>query len=403
MPGPSGRTGGHDDVRWYRALTSLIRGAHSVQPSGLATLLNEAVRPLGLEITVYLADLEQRSLQPLAEPGKPAIDPVAIDGTLAGRAFRSVTTVPAADRPDRLWVPLLDGSERLGVLDVMLAETLDGADPAIRQRLDDVAGLTGHLIVAKTQYGDSLSQARHTQELSAGAAALWRLLPPLTFTSDVVAISAIVEPCYEVGGDAFDYAVDSNVANLAILDAVGHGQRAASTAAVALGAIRAARINGHGLYAMGRLVDEAMHAAFGDSRFATGVLAQLDCDTGLLRYVNAGHPAPVVVRGGRVVARLDQGRRVPLGLDQVSIDVAELTLEPDDRVLFYTDGFTESRIDDEELFGVDRLMELTERYTGSHQPAPEILRQMVHHMLRISPEPLRDDATVMLVHWTPPG
>jgi len=398
-----GATGTGDSHQWYHALALLIRGAHTVQPSGLATLLNEAVRPLGLEITVYLADLEQRSLQALAEPGKPATDPLPIDGTLGGRAFMSVSTIAGTARPDRLWVPLLDGTERLGVLEVLLGDRHDGADAAFQERLNDVAGLTGHLVVAKTQYGDSLTRARHTQELSAGAAALWRLLPPLTFTSDVVAISAIVEPCYDVGGDAFDYAVDSNIAQLAIIDAVGHGLRATSTAAVALGALRAARINGHGLYAIGRLIDEALHAAFGDSRFATGVLAQLDCDTGVLRYVNAGHPPPVLVRGGRVVARLDQGRRLPLGLDQASIEVAELTLEPDDRLLFYTDGFTENRIGPEELFGADRLLDLAERYAGGTEPPPEILRRMVHHIFRISPEPLRDDATVMLVHWTPPS
>jgi hypothetical protein len=46
----------------------------------------------------------------------------------------------------------------------------------------------------------------------------------------------------------------------------------------------------------------------------TAVLADLDLTTGLLRYVNAGHPAPVLIGDGRVVARLEKRRRMPLGL-----------------------------------------------------------------------------------------
>lgn len=71
-----------------------------------------------------------------------------------------------------------------------------------------------------------LHRVRRSRAMSTEGELLWRNLPPLTFATDTVAISAVLEPCYEVGGDAFDYAVDQDHAHLAIYDAVGHGLRA---------------------------------------------------------------------------------------------------------------------------------------------------------------------------------
>jgi sigma-B regulation protein RsbU (phosphoserine phosphatase) len=288
---------------WYRALTTLVRGGHTVQASGLAPLLNQTLRPIGLNVIVYLADAEQRALRAVPAAGT-AADALPIEGSLAGRSFMTVTPLVAARDPGRLWMPLVDGTERLGVLDIALPAGMDPDNADVRTNIDAVAGLLAHLVVAKTQYGDTLSRARRSQQMSPGAETLWRLLPPLTFTTDRLVLSAILEPCYAVGGDVYDYAVDNDVARIAMFDAVGHGLPAALTATVALGASRSARIQGHGLHEVGRAVDRAILDEFGDSRFLTAVLAELHLETGTLRYVNAGHPPPVLMRGGKAVAQL---------------------------------------------------------------------------------------------------
>jgi hypothetical protein len=104
---------------WRKAVVDLLARTRLAQPDELAPAVNAALRPLGLEMTVYLVDQEQRFLRPLPEPGKPLPEPLPVEGTLAGRAFTSVRAVPAAGgrgEPDRLWLPLLDGTERLGVV-----------------------------------------------------------------------------------------------------------------------------------------------------------------------------------------------------------------------------------------------------------------------------------------------
>jgi sigma-B regulation protein RsbU (phosphoserine phosphatase) len=384
---------------WHGALTTLIRDGHTLPASGLAAALAETLRPMGVATTIYLADVEQRGLRMLPEVGRSQAAPIPIDGSLAGRAYMLVTPIVANTDPAQVWVPIVDGTERLGVLDLTLPSGVDPEDLDVRHNIDAITGLLGHLIVAKTQYGDTLSRARRSQPASAGAETLWRLLPPLTFTTDDLVIAAILEPCYTIGGDAYDYAVDDRVARIGIFDALGHGLRAALTATVALGASRGARIVHADLPAIAQAVDTAITDEFTDSRFVTAVLADLDMATGTLRYINAGHPPPVLIRGGKAVAQLESGRRMPLGLHDPSVEVAEVSLEPEDRLLFYTDGFTEARDQDDEQFSLQRLIDFAERNAAAGLPPPETLRRLGHDLLDYQHGPLLDDATLMMISW----
>jgi hypothetical protein len=388
--------------RWRDAVAEVIRESQLCQPDELPAVVNSATRGLGIDLTMYLVDLEQRELRPLPERGKPVPPSLSVDGTVAGRAFAQVRTTRSggsAGEPARLWVPLVDGTERLGVVEMCLREGAEDAGAQLEQ-CELLAGLMGHLIAGKLPYGDVLHQVRRTGPVSPAAELLMKLVPPLTFSCDRMVISALLEPCYEVGGDAFDYAVDGPIARMAILDAMGRGMRAGLTCAIALAATRAARRDGQGLYAMARAADQAIIGQFKDVRFVTALLAELDLDTGQLRYVNAGHPPGLVLRRGKVVRTLGSGRRMPLGVDDPSINVAEERLEPGDNLLLYTDGITEARAPDGDLFGVDRLVDLTERHAVEGLPAPEKLRRLAHSVVAHQAGSVKDDATLMLLEWS---
>ena len=385
----------------HAALVDVLQRAHLCQPDELPTEINAAVSRLGLEITVYLVDYEQHRLWPLTERGKPTADPLSVDGTLAGRAFASVRTMAAGEaaRPDRLWVPMIDGSERLGVAEVVLHEVPpDLAD--LREFCEALVGLVGHLLTVKLPYGDTLEQVRRTQPMTAAAELLLASLPPLTFSCHRLVISAVLEPSYDVGGDAYDYAVDGPLAQFMVLDAMGRGMRAGLTCVVAMAAMRTARRENKGLFAIGRAADAALAEHFADQRFVTAVLGELEMDTGRLRYINAGHPAPLLLRHGRAVRALTGGRRMPLGLDDSAIEIAEESLEPGDRVLLYTDGVIEARDNAGELFGTDRLVDLAERSAVDELPAPENLRRLAHSVMQHQGGLPTDDATIMLVEWS---
>ncbi|BAL91225.1 putative magnesium/manganese-dependent protein phosphatase [Actinoplanes missouriensis 431] len=386
---------GKGETRWFEALRAVLDDSHLWQAGEVAGRVGAAVSPLGLRATIWLTDYEQMALRALPEPGRAAPEPLPIDGSLAGRAFARVRSL----RGDglRWWVPMVNGTDRIGVVE-FVAEADQDADFVGKCEL--LAGLIGHLITTTMPRGDHLDLVRRSQAMSTASELLWRMLPPLTVSCERAVISAALQPCYEVGGDGFDYALDGDTAYVAILDAVGKGVTAGVACAVALAAIRAARRAGGGLAEQARAADEALTEHFTEVRFVTAVLAELRLDTGRIRYLNAGHPAPLLLRSGRLVRELDAGRRLPLGLADPRAQVGEEALEPDDRLLLYTDGVTEARTPEGEFFGVNRLVGLVERSAAARLPAPETLRRLSHAVLDHQGGPPDDDATLLLVQWS---
>ncbi len=160
---------------------------------------------------------------------------------------------------------------------------------------------------------------------------------------DRVVIAGGLEPAYDVGGDSFDHAVNGSTADLLVLDAVGHGLPATVLAGVAIGAYRHPRRNGLDLPDITGEINAAIAGQFAGSQFATVVLARLDMDTGRLRWINAGHPEPLIVRSTSLVRAPRCPPARPLGLRETEPVCCETRLQPSDRLLLHTDGITEAR------------------------------------------------------------
>jgi hypothetical protein len=382
------------------ALLELLEGARLAPPERLAEAAAGAGRLLGVRISMYLVDYDQRALHPVGTDGGER-EPLGVDTTLPGRAFRLVQTLSSGtDGSSRLWVPLLDGVERLGVLEVVPAEPADLHDPGLRAQCQWLSALLGHLVVTVTQYGDGLDAVRRRQPRTPVAELIWELLPPLTAGTDAVVLAGMLEPCYQVGGDAFDYSLSETTASLAVFDATGHAVSSGIVAAAALAAHRAARHAGHGLYEQAKAMDETITGRFDAGCSVTGLLMELDLSTGRLRYLNAGHPDPLVLRSGKVVSSLNGGRRVPFGLGAGELTIAEEMLEPDDWLVLHTDGIPAARDGDGNSFGHARLVDFLEREAAADHPPPETVRRLVQAVLAHQHGVLQDDATVLLVHWT---
>src|SRR5918994_1690673 len=147
--------------------------------------------------------------------------------------------------PERPWLPRMDGAERLGVLGL----TLPSIDEALRVRCTWLATLVAELLMTKGQYTDSYFLTRRRQPMSLAAEMQWQLLPPLTLVTPRVVIAGLLEPAYEVAGDAFDYALNGDTTHLAVIDPVGHDLTASVLAAVTVGSYRHSRRAGLGLAA----------------------------------------------------------------------------------------------------------------------------------------------------------
>ncbi|WP_433824539.1 PP2C family protein-serine/threonine phosphatase [Actinoplanes sp. CA-015351] len=384
------------------ALRQLLRQSHHARPDDIPQMAMRAAGLLGVTaMIIYLVDLQQRVLLPLLAGDAPAREPFMIDGTLGGRAY---STVVACAGDTTLWVPLVDGAERLGVVEVVLpgAAGDDTVDDCMT-----VAALLAELTVTRAFYSDTIERLRRREPMRLAAEMLRAQLPPLTFSTGHLLISGLLEPCYDVGGDAFDYAVNGDVAHLALFDAVGHGSaggmRPVILASLALASYRNARRAGLDLIATYHHIDQAVRDH--DRRgLITAVLAEIDQRTGSLRVISAGHPSGIVIRDGKAVRVLPTPTALPVSLGDIRAPVViEEFLEPGDHVLLYTDGIIEARSADGDYFGLQRLIDLAVKAIADRLPLPETARRLVHAILQHQDDHLQDDATVLLAEWRSPA
>jgi len=386
-------------------LERLLRRTHLSAPDQLAATVAEEARAIGVErLVIYLIDYDQRRLVPIPAPDAEGREPLSVHGTMAGRAFAASAIVQAegeGERGRRIWLPLLDGTERLGAMELTLADEPGPVSEAMASVCERYAHLVATLVVTKGAYTDVFERVRRSRPMTVASELLWSLTPPLLAASDDFVLGGMLEPAYDMGGDAMDYALNGDVLHLAVFDAMGHGLAAAGVAAFALSAYRSSRRAGGDLAAQYGAIDEAVAEKFPGDRFVTAVLAELDVRSGRLRWLSAGHPPPLLLRAGRLVKTLDLAPQPPMGmrLAREAPVHGDESLEPGDMVLLYTDGLTEARRPGGELFTVERLGEFIEREAAGGRAAPETLRRLREAIIERRAGSLRDDATALLVEW----
>ncbi|RAJ45521.1 stage II sporulation protein E [Kitasatospora sp. SolWspMP-SS2h] len=381
-------------------LEQFLTAGRTLDPRDAPRFAEQYTRALGLgSVAVYLADIQQHRLVPLAG----GLD-LPIDGTLAGWAFRTGSLRVAEDTGSGLvaWFPLTDGAERLGVLG--LRTTSLDRDAIRRCRL--LTSVLAMVITSKRDTSDSYAHGTRADTMSLPSEMLRAFLPPRTVCTDRAVSTAVLEPAYRLGGDAFEHSLADGVLHAAVLDAMGHDLASGLTAALALAACRNARRNGADLPDLVDTIDGALHDWFPD-RFATGVFLRLDIATGTLHWANCGHPHPLLIRSGEVVAGALEGPgELPLGLSHYTDrprTVRTVSLRPGDRLLIYTDGVVDAKGGHHEFFGLERFTDFVIRAAAAGETAPETLRRLMHAILEHQDEQgLTDDATIMMIEWQPP-
>lgn len=380
-------------------VTELLMAAHAHMPPDLRTVVDLAGAALGAtSARMLVVDYGLSSLRELGYPA-PAGPPQPIDGTLAGRCF-ATSEIIVTDPPGTVLLPVTDGSERVGVLELTHRSWSDEHAAAATA----VVQVLVLLVISKRRYTDVVHQTRRAEPLSIAAEMQWSLLPPLACTSDLISASGILQPAYTIGGDTFDYGLNPSGLDFAIVDAVGHGLPAVSISAVTLNALRNARRQGHSHEKAYLDTDAALRSQFTRSAYATGQIGTLDHHTGELTWLNAGHPLPLLVRDHTFIGELPCRPSLPMGLAGTVTEIAVARLQPGDRVLFHTDGVTESTSPDGETFGLDRLVDLLVRGVADRTSPAESVRRLLRTVVEYNGHSLRDDATLFMIeyHGPPP-
>ncbi|MEV5126161.1 PP2C family protein-serine/threonine phosphatase [Streptomyces decoyicus] len=384
-----------------RLLVELVRAVQQASPTELPSVLNQYAEDMGVaQAVVYLVDLQQRRLLPLTE-GEPNLE---VDASLAGWAYRTDSLRVEGEESGglTLWLPLIDGAERLGVLEIQ-TDTLDGLK---LWRCQTMASLLALVITSKRAYSDTLAKRMRTHPMQLHTEMVRAFLPPRSIGTGRVVSTAVLEPAYDLGGDAFDHSFTKDLLHATILDGMGHDLASGIATSVAMAGCRNARRMGADLAELVSAVDHAL-AKWLPDHFCTGIFAQLHMSTGVLRWCNCGHPPPLLIRRHRLLQKaLERDPEAPLGLaanlTAAPPQVHETNLEPGDRILLYTDGVVESRNERGEEFGLKRFTDYIIRSTAAGQTAQEALRLLIHAILDHQHSRLSDDATILMLEWQPP-
>lgn len=299
-------------------------------------------------------------------------------------------------------------------LERAVSEAVDGArlvpvvaaDRVIAVLVHDGPGAVGRhepgeRLELVSRFVDRFEAARRARPTTPAAEMQQGLLPPRVRRVGDMDVAGGVLPAYDVGGDWFDVIEAADAVWIAIADGVGKRVRAAAFAAAVAGGFRAARFNGLGLRATAGAMDASMREARGsDHDFVTAVVARVDLGTHRVEWIACGHPDPLLLSASGEVTKLHSEGTFPLGLFEPERrwPVAEAELHPGDALVLISDGVTERRLADGrrvELAGVVAAL------TGAGGSAGALLEAVQATVAECSLEPLRDDATTLVVRRAP--
>ena len=169
---------------------------------------------------------------------------------------------------------------------------------------------------------------------------------------------AKMDPAKEVGGDLFDYLLlDSDHLMLVVGDVSGKGVPAALFMVIAKTLLSSHAAQGLSPSEIFEITNNQLCNGNETGLFVTCWLGILTFSTGELRFVNAGHPYPVLYHDGNFSFVKTKPNFVLGGMEGLHYKEHSITLEKGDRIFVYTDGVTEATDSSEELFGEERLLE----------------------------------------------
>jgi sigma-B regulation protein RsbU (phosphoserine phosphatase) len=281
----------------------------------------------------------------------------------------------------RLAVPLRTRKEIVGIL--LLGERPQSADFSAREKqvLRACAGQFALMLENARLTDRVVEQETLRHDIALASDVQRRLLPEAPPRAECVEFAAASVPARRIGGDYYDFVeLGDGRIDIALADVSGKGVAAALIMSVVQASLRI--IASEGDVSPPRLVarmNEFVYRSTPASKYATFFYAQLDGQRRRLRYVNAGHNAPYLLRAERrstagsppaEIEQLSVGGTVVGMFPEMGYEEATVELYSGDVLLVFTDGVPEAQNPEQEEFGEERLQQLLRQ--TAHLPPDEI-------------------------------
>lgn len=169
-------------------------------------------------------------------------------------------------------------------------------------------------------------------------------------------------PCYQVGGDYFDFIpIDDNRLGIVIADVSGKGVGASLLMASLRAALQSELYPKYNVDEMAVKLNNFVHRSTSPNSFITFFFCELDKKTGDLSYINAGHNPPIIIDQKGKVERMESCGLCLGMFPSVDYELRKVTLNPGDTAVLFTDGITESRNKDNKEFEEAKLIKLLQK------------------------------------------
>jgi len=260
-----------------------------------------------------------------------------------------------------------------------------------------LARVRGHLIRKQLERDLRISRDSLNEELRSAGEMQRMLLPQALPAHSRVSFAAHYRTSLHAGGDYYDvFPLNGDRVGVFVADVSGHGAKAAIIMAMMRTLLHSSEIP---LEDPGQVLRSLnLHFSYlkETSLFATALYALIDPTDETLRIACAGHPTPLLLRNTLSITTVECDATVPLFMfDLPNVPVSEHKLSRGDRIIFYTDGFTERQTEAGEMFGFQRLRDAIAREATD---IPEqLLRKVIETVESFADGHEPDDDQTMLI------
>jgi serine phosphatase RsbU (regulator of sigma subunit) len=248
-------------------------------------------------------------------------------------------------------------------------------------------------------YAEAIEGSRITEQMRLAGVIQRRMIPEKAPSIPGLDIAAIYIPCFDVGGDLYDFLrLNENCIAVAIADVIGKGIPAAIIMSLFRGAVRAYVDTEHRKGTIEKIINKLNRIACSECRdgeFITLFYAAIDVKDLTLTYCNCGHEPTVLVRNGQVT-ELEEGGLV-LGVEErAEYEIETLRLRDGDCLLFCTDGLIDATNFDGEFWGKERLLKTVKKFSAGS--AEHIVKNILGYRRRfVGLAEQRDDTSIIVV------
>jgi sigma-B regulation protein RsbU (phosphoserine phosphatase) len=325
---------------------------------------------------------------------------VLISDVQADPRLKSRDSIVKMNIHSAVCVPLWDNKEIIGIIYSDRISLLKPFTDDDLKLLTLLANLAAVKIENSRQIEVEREKDKMEKELSLAAQIQTDFLPKATPECRGFDIAGYMTPCYQVGGDYYDYIpIGTDRLGITIADVSGKGVSASLLMASLRASLHSEVHLHYDMEKMTARLNDFIHRSSSINSFITFFFCELNMKSGGLKFINAGHNPPIVLDKKGKINRMESCGLCLGMFPDVEYKAQTIVLHPGDITLLFTDGITESRNKENKEFEEEKLVKLLKK--NAKLSAPDFIKQIQKEVETFTANTEQmDDQTVVVIKKT---